>query len=141
MAKSNGRNGRGQFASGNPGRPKGARAKATVECEMLLDSNVKELTEKAIAMALAGDSIALRLCMDRIAPPRKDRPVAFKLPRVEGAEDHPGALAAIMAAVAAGDLTPLEGQSLAAMLAEHRKAIETADIEARLAALEATHGQ
>ena len=140
-APASGRNRKGQFAPGNSGRPKGARANATVECEALLDSNVKELTQKAIDLALAGDSIALRLCMDRIAPPKKDRPVAFKLPKIKGAEDHPGALAAIMAAVATGDLTPLEGQALAAMLAEHRKAIETADIETRLAALEANHGQ
>ena len=46
-----------------------------------------------------------------------------------------------MKAVAQGDLTPNEGQAMAAMLAEHRKAIETGEIETRLAALEASHGQ
>ena len=90
---------------------------------------------------MSGDVQAMRICMDRIAPPRKDRHVSFDLPKIEGAADHPGALAAIMGAVAGGTLTPMEGQSLAAMLAEHRKAIETGDIEARLTALEANHGQ
>ncbi|WP_293920655.1 hypothetical protein [Sphingobium sp. UBA5915] len=134
------RNGKGQFTKGNRGKAKGTRHKATMACEALLDGQVKQLTQKAVDMALAGDVLAMRICMDRIAPPRKDRHVTFQLPRIDGAGDHPAALASIMSAVAGGALTPAEGQALAAMLAEHRKAIETADIEARLAALEAGHG-
>lgn len=136
-----GRKRNGQFAKGNAGKAKGTRHKATIACEALLEGQVEQLTQKAIQMALAGDVQAMRICMDRLAPPRKDRPVAFALPKISSAEDHPAALAAIMVAVAGGDLTPLEGQSLAAMLAEHRKAIETAEIDARLSALEAAHGQ
>jgi len=131
----------GRFGPGNPGRPKGARGKATLACEALLDGQVEQLTQKAIDMALAGDQVALRLCMDRLAPPRRDRPVSFKLPKIDGAADHPTALFAIMRAVALGELTPIEGQALAGMLAEHRKAIETADIDARLSSLEERHGQ
>ncbi|QCI92120.1 DUF5681 domain-containing protein [Novosphingobium sp. EMRT-2] len=128
--------------SGNPaGKAKGTRNRATMACEALLDGQTEQLTQKAIDLALKGDVQALRICMDRIAPPRRDRPVVFELPKVEAAADHPVALAAIMAAVASGDLTPTEGQSLAAMLAEHRKALETADIETRLAALEANNGR
>lgn len=137
-----GRDRKGRFAPGNSGKRKGTRHKATIACEALLEGQVEALTQKAIDMALAGDVQAMRIVMDRIAPPRKDRPVAFDLPPVKSAEDHPTALSAIMTAVATGDLTPLEGQSLAAMLAEHRKAIETADHEARLIALEGTrHGE
>jgi hypothetical protein len=140
-ARGDGRTGNGRFAKGNAGRPKGARHKATLACEALLDGQVESLTQKAMEMALAGDVQAMRICMDRIAPPRKDRHVSFALPKITGAEDHPAALSSIMAAVAKGVLTPTEGQALAAMLAEHRKAIETADIESRLSALEANHGQ
>ncbi len=141
MTEKKGRNQKGQFTAGNSGRPKGARAKATIACEALLDGQVEQLTQKAIQLALAGDTVALRLCMDRLAPPRRDRHVSFKLPAFSGAADHPPVLAAIMKAVAQGDLTPNEGQAMAAMLAEHRKAIETGEIETRLAALEASHGQ
>ena len=136
-----GRTPKGRFTSGNSGRPKGARHKATLACEALLDGEVEKLTRKAVELALAGDTVALRLCLDRIAPPRKDRHVSFKLPTIDGASDHPAALAAIMGAVASGGLTPMEGQSLAAMLAEHRKAVETCEIETRLAALEANNGK
>lgn len=139
--KAPGRSADGRFATGNPGRPKGARHKATLAVEALLDGQVEQLTAKAIALALAGDVQAMRICMDRLAPPRKDRHVVFDLPAINSAADHPAALSAIMGAVAEGSLTPTEGQSLALMLAEHRKAVEAVDLEARLSALEAVHGQ
>jgi hypothetical protein len=69
--------------SGNPsGRPKGARNTTTVAVETLLDGQAQALTQKAIDLALAGDITALRLCLDRILPVRKDRPVTFDLPPV-----------------------------------------------------------
>jgi hypothetical protein len=72
--------------SGNPGgRPLGARHKATLAAEALLDGEAEGLTRKAIEAALGGDMPALRICLDRILPPRKERPVRFKLP-VSGSE-------------------------------------------------------
>jgi hypothetical protein len=38
---------------------------------------------------------ALRLCLDRIAPPRKDRPVHFDFPPVSSAADAAKAAAAL----------------------------------------------
>ena len=107
----------------------------------MLDGEAEALTRKAIDLGLAGDMTALRLCLDRIAPARRERLVAFKFPAITAAADHPGALAAIISAVSAGDLTPAEAQSLSAVLAEHRKAIETVDHEVRLAALEQGAGR
>src|SRR5450432_3287649 len=70
--------------SGNPsGRPKGARHRTTVAIEALLEGEGEALTRKAIDLAKAGDMQALRLCMDRLAPPRKDSPVAFDLPEMK----------------------------------------------------------
>jgi hypothetical protein len=67
--------------SGNSsGRPAGSRNKATVAMEALLDGQAEALTQKAIDMALEGDITALRLCLDRVLPARKDRPVTFRLP-------------------------------------------------------------
>ena len=68
--------------SGNPsGRPRGARNKTTLAVEALLDGEAEVLTRKAIERAKDGDSVALRLCLERILPPRKDRPVSFALPK------------------------------------------------------------
>ena len=67
--------------SGNPkGRPKGARNNATVLAEALLYGEVEAITRKVIDKALEGDMTALRLCLDRLLAPRRERPVAFKLP-------------------------------------------------------------
>lgn len=125
------------FEPGNPGRPPGARNKATRAIEALLEGEAENLGRKAVELALAGDQAALRLCIDRLAPTRRERPTPFDLPAVRGARDHPAAVAAVLRAVAAGDLAPGEGEALCRMLGEHRRSVELADLDARVAALEA----
>lgn len=124
------------FEPGNPGKPKGARSRATLAAEALLDGEAESLTRKAVEMALDGDTVALRLCLERLVPPRKERPLAIDLPTITGAQDHPGVIASIFSAVAIGDLTTGEAQALAAVLEQHRRAVETAEILTRLEALE-----
>ena len=68
---------RGKFAPGIPGRPKGASNKTTLAIEALLEGLSEALTQKAIDMALEGETTALRLCLDRLAHARKDAPVSF----------------------------------------------------------------
>jgi hypothetical protein len=98
--------------SGNPsGRPPGARNKTTLAVEALLDGEAEVLTRKAIERAKDGDSVALRLCLERILPPRKDRPVSFALPKIESVADAGKASTAILTAVATGDVTPLEAEA------------------------------
>jgi len=53
-----------------------------------------------------------------------------------GAGGIAAALGTVAAAVAGGDLSPEEGQAVAAVLETQRRAIETAELEARIAALE-----
>jgi hypothetical protein len=62
--------------------------------------------------------------------------VVFDLPKVEAAADVLSALGAVVDAVAAGDLTPDEGATVAGLLEAKRKAIETVEIKRRIAALE-----
>ena len=87
-------------------------------------------------MALGGDATALRLCLERIAPPRRDAPVTFDLPPMETARDAAKAAGAVLGAVAEGELTPGEGASLMALVEGFRRTLETTELEARLAALE-----
>ena len=102
----NGRSADGTFTTGNAGRPKGARNRTTQAVLALLEGEAEALSRKAVEMALAGDSVALRLCLDRLAPPRKDSPVQFALPRMSCARDAAQAAGAVLEAVAAGHLTP-----------------------------------
>ena len=130
------RSAKGTFVHGNPGKPKGARHRTTRAVEALLEGEAEALTRKAIDMALAGDSVALRLCLDRIAPPRKDGPVRFDLPPMESAASAKAAMGAVLSNVASGELTPGEGSAIAGLVEGYRKALETTELEARLKALE-----
>jgi hypothetical protein len=123
--------------SGNPsGKPKGCRNATTILFDELLKDNAKELIEKAIAMAKDGDGPALRLCIDRLAPPRKDRPVWFDLPEMKEAKDAVKASAAIVAAVARGELTPTEAAELCKVLDSYARTLQAVEFEERLSKLE-----
>ena len=136
MTRKSGRNTDGTFAPGNRGKPKGTRHKATRVALALLDGEAEALTRQAVTMALDGDATALRLCLERIAPPRKDAPVAFTLPPMQSARDAAQAAAAVLAAVAEGDLTPAEGAHIMGLVETYWRTLETSELEVRVAALE-----
>ena len=124
--------------SGNPaGKAPGTRHRVTRAVEALLEGQHEALTQKAIDKALEGDGMALRLCLDRIAPARKDSPVSFALPPILTASDTVQASASLLAAVAAGEVTPDEAGRVMALLSAHRSLVETGDHEKRIEALEA----
>jgi hypothetical protein len=52
------------------------------------------------------------MSLDRIAPPRRDRPVPFSLPKLDTAADAKAAAAAILQAAANCNLTPSEAGEL-----------------------------
>jgi hypothetical protein len=123
--------------SGNPsGKRKGTRSAITLAAEAMLDGEGKALTRKAIDMALAGDTTALRLCLERLLPPRKDRPVRLTLPPIKTAADAAGAMAAIVDAVGRGEITAAEGREVGSIVEIFVRALEAGDFERRLAALE-----
>jgi hypothetical protein len=125
------------FAPGYPGRRPGSRNKASLAAEALLEGEAEALTRKAVEIALSGDTTALRLCLERLLPPRKDRPVSFQLPPLASARDAAQASAALLLAVAEGELTPLEAADLPKLLTSYVEALKTSDMEERLLALEA----
>jgi phage I-like protein len=123
--------------SGNPaGKPKGARNKTTLAVEALLEGEAETLTRKAIEIAKSGDMQALRLCLDRIAPARKDRHVPIDLPALDSAADAVKASAVIVAALSEGELSPSEASELSKLVGNYVAALTAADFEKRLALLE-----
>jgi hypothetical protein len=123
--------------SGNPaGRPRGARNRTTMLMQDLLADHAEAIGRNAIALAQEGDIAAIRVCMDRLAPARKDEPVAFDLPPLDTAADSVAAAASIVAAVAAGELTPSEAAELAKVIDVYVRALEAKGFEDRLAKLE-----
>lgn len=128
--------------SGNPrGRAVGSRPKVLAALDALGEGSVEEIVRKQIEMAKDGDAAAARIILDRVWPPRKGSRLQFDLPEVSRAEDIPGAVAAINQQVSGGDLSPDEGTLIVGLLDAHRKAIETNDLAARVAALEERFGK
>jgi hypothetical protein len=94
------------------------------------------ITRICIDKALEGDATAIRLCLERLVPVRKSRPVTIKLPTIETPEDVLAAMQAVVQSVAVGDTAPDDAQAIMGLLEQTRRAQELVDIESRLAALE-----
>ena len=123
--------------SGNPGgRPVGRRNVTTLAVEALLDGEAEAITRRAINAALAGDMTAIKLVLDRVAPARKSRLIAIDLPEVNDAAGIASAQAAVLAAVAGGEISTDEGMAVSSLLEGRRKALETEELEARVRRLE-----
>jgi hypothetical protein len=84
-----------------------------------------------------GDMAAARLVLDRIYQPRKGRAIKLDLPKVETAAGLMAAMGVVIDAMAQGEISADEATAVAGVLELRRRAIETMEIEARLAALEA----
>ena len=102
----------------------------------LLEGEAEALTRKCVDLAMAGDTTALRLCMERLAPAVKSRPVNLRLPPIKTVADILEAQAATIGAMAIGDITPDEAATIAGVLDAKRKALETVDLEQRIGRLE-----
>ena len=135
------RNNSGQWLKGVSGNPKGtktgSRHRVTQAAENVLNGESEALSRKLIERALAGDVNALRICMDRILPPRKDRTIAMKLRGIKRPSDLIKIMHQITQAVAKGGISPQEGSQLSNMVEVQRRTLETGDVAKRLEALEA----
>jgi len=94
------------------------------------------LTRKMIALALDGDRVALRCCMEQIASLAANQPVQFDLPPINGAADLPVATRSILEAVSTGRITPSAAAALSKCLAIHMDALVNVDLLQRLKYLE-----
>jgi hypothetical protein len=88
----------------------------TAVVEHLFDEHAKTIVQQLIRLAEQGDPTALRLCMDRIIPPLRERPLQFELPTIAAPADAVAAIAAITAGLADGELSAAEGLGLARMV-------------------------
>ena len=125
--------------SGNPKGPgTGSRNRASLLLDRMAEGEAEAVLASVLGAAKHGDMTAAKLLLDRIWPARKGRPVQFDLPEMRTPADLATALGVVGQSVAAGDISPEEGAAVAAILEAQRRAIETAQLEARIAALEAS---
>jgi hypothetical protein len=123
--------------SGNPnGAPRGNRHKTTLFCEAILKGDAEGIIRKTMEMARAGDVAAQRLCLERILPPMKSRPITFKLPALRTVSDCVSAMTLIVEGVTEGEILIDEAQALSEMVSSFIKTLEVNELETRLIALE-----
>jgi hypothetical protein len=125
-----------KYQAGQSGNPKG-RPKGVVNQQRLREAIIKDVPAIIAALsqkAQEGDVQASRLLLDRVFPTLKavDTPAPVNMPPTLEA-----APAALMQALAAGTVTPDQAQSMAQVIVALARAKETAELEARIAALEA----
>jgi hypothetical protein len=133
----------GRFQPGNRhgrGRPSGSRNNASLVLDKMLADDGADVVRAVLAAAKNGDMQAARLVLDRIVPVRKGRSIRLDLPIIGSAADVLTALSSTVAAMAEGDITPDEAAIVTSVLETKRKAIETVELETRLARLEQQWG-
>jgi hypothetical protein len=123
--------------SGNPnGRPPGSRNKSTLAIEAMLEGQGPQLAQQCIKLALEGNTVALRLAMERILPPKKSRVVSVDLPQTKSIEDVQKAQDVVMQFAADGSITLDEANQFFVLLEAKRKVIETFDLAERIEKIE-----
>lgn len=124
--------------SGNPaGRPRGSLNHSTRAVLALMDGEAESIARVAIEAAKGGDLTAARLVLDKLIPTAKER--AIELPDLPDTSSALGVSAAqqrVLEAVANGSITPGEASTLSGVLEARRRALETLELETRIAALE-----
>src|SRR3954462_12751059 len=128
----------GTFRPGNPGRPRGARNRATLAAMTLLEGEAEALTRRCVELALAGDTTAMRLCLERLLP--KSRAVRLELP-MRTLADLEAAGEAVTGALADGTIALDEVSTLTGLIEARRRVLDTTELERRLEALERAGGR
>jgi hypothetical protein len=124
------------FQKGNPGRPKGARNKATVMAERLMEKDIKGVINVIVGAALNGDLQACKIIMDKIVPQAKSRRVEFPMPPIESLADVAEAYDGLWKAVSTGRLAIDEAQALGTILDKQAEFMRSRDLERRIERLE-----
>ena len=118
------------------GRPKGVPNKGTAIAKALIANKIEELVLKQIEIALNGNQVALKSCLQYGAPLSREAPIAIDLPDTKTAE---GCLLAVDAAIAAMGRSQIsigDCQRIVAVIGLKLRFVETADLAERLATLE-----
>jgi hypothetical protein len=79
----------------------------------------------------------MRLCLDRLIAPRRERPVRLALPALRDPGDLGAAMAAVTDAAGRGAITPAEACEYSQLLEMYSRAVATSDFDRRLKEVEA----
>ncbi len=139
------RDARGRFAPGNPGGPGGPRRRAfemrRIAEEAVTPEMLTGMMRRAARMALEGNLSAIRFVTERVAGraadvPIETEPMDIRLSRLDTATACAQATDQVMAGLCEGRIDRDSARLLLDGIQIRLKAIETMDLEGRLAELE-----
>ena len=120
--------------SGNPnGRPRGSKDKRTAYRE-LLQPHAEDLITKAVELAQAGDTIALRMCLDRLIAPIKAKDSTIMIEDLKGSLAEQGQK--VISAMCNSEVTPDDAGKVLQALAAQSRILEIDNLDKRVAKLE-----
>ena len=109
--------------SGNPaGKPKGALNKRP-PLSKLLEPHAKALVAKMLELALAGDSVALRLCIERLIPKADQKQVVAVMPNLNDLETSQ-IIPALLKSLAGQEISVSEIKSLMDIFSAHDETVQ-----------------
>jgi len=127
------------FEPGNSfgkGRPKGSRNRSSAAALALLHEHSEALMKKCIAEAFKGNMVAMRLCIERIAPVLQESAVRFKVGPTDTCAEVGQVQDSILKEVSKGRIVPQQGAVVVNILEGKRRTIENQKLEDRVSALE-----
>ena len=105
--------------------------------EALLDGEAEAITHKLIEKALQGDPAALRLSLERLIPPRRERHISVDLQGdIKTPADALRASNAVLSACSNGEISSEEALQMMNLITCHVRVLDAAETESRLTALE-----
>lgn len=123
--------------SGNPkGRPLGARNKATLIAEELLEGDIEGVCRRLIKEALSGNVQAIKLVLERVLPPKKGSIVSLRIPRVKSSSDPLKVMSAVFDAISNQEISLMEARELSGVVEVYMKSLEVYEFNRRLTELE-----
>lgn len=132
--------GLGQFQKGQSVNPKdkakGIKNRATLAAEQLLQSDLDNICRRLVEEALIGNMQAIKLVLDRVLPPKRERAIDVKLPKRQTADDAVNAMSLIISAVGSENITPAEGEAMSRVVGDFVRTVQAHGIEKRVSLLE-----
>jgi hypothetical protein len=129
------------FKAGNPGRPPGSKNKTTLFVEHLAEGEAKQLIDKVLELAKAGDVSCLKMVFDRLWPVRRSQPIDVELPAIKSPEDVLAAIVALWAAIGDGRLTSEEASALSLVAERSLQVLQSQEVLRRIKDLEERRDQ
>jgi hypothetical protein len=132
------------FQPGNTlgrGRPKGSSNKPKSPAQELLEEYHLALTRKCLSLAASGNLAAMRICMDRLAPPRPNGCIRISLPKIRTLQDVEMAADKIMQAMGRSRIMPAEGKTVTESLMLIAQMIGNTQMQTRIEKLEEEIGR